>query len=147
MALAVCEASGIEHGFQMESVTPTDVVRSALGRVRSEQAAIEALRHALAASESLATLAPRLANVAAQIARDMPADRSAELERLRSQRERAETRLHPGWLSASGRADQRRLDKLDADLAQVSAAQEHREEWLASNADVLAYRDELSGRG
>ncbi len=67
-----------------------------MGRSAAEVAALEALREAFARSESLATLAPRLANLNAWIAREMPPDRSRELGWAADGLEHARRHCRPG---------------------------------------------------
>jgi hypothetical protein len=72
------------------------VLRGALGRVSAEQAALDAWGQELAASESLAVLAPRLADLDAWIARETPPNPAVELERLAARRRHAPDRQSPG---------------------------------------------------
>jgi ATP-dependent exoDNAse (exonuclease V) alpha subunit len=60
VALAVCDEADAEHAAG-PTPCPSEVLVAALGRSAAEVAALEALREALARSESLATLAPRVA--------------------------------------------------------------------------------------
>ena len=142
VALVVCDRLDDEH--RGEQAAALDVLTAALGRVSAEQAALDVLRQELAASESLAVAAPRLANLDAWIARETPADPTAELERLAVQRRHAERNARPGVLTRSGRDDRRRMAGLDARKAELETAVEHRAAWLDEHADVLAYRDDLA---
>ncbi len=80
VALAVCDDTDVEHRPAGPNRSETEVVLAAMGRSAAEVAALEALREAFARSESLATLAPRLANLNAELARETPPDRSKELQ-------------------------------------------------------------------
>jgi ATP-dependent exoDNAse (exonuclease V) alpha subunit len=80
LALAICDDAGAEHAPAGPVRSAEEVVLAAMGRSAAEVAALEALREAFARSESLATLAPRLANLDAWIARETPPDRSRELQ-------------------------------------------------------------------
>lgn len=144
VALAVCDRLDDER--QSEPVAAVDVLAAALGRVSAEQAALDVLRQELAASESLAVVAPRLANLDAWIARECPPDPAVQLERLAMQRSHAERSTRPGVLTRSGRDDRRLLAGLDARQAELDAAGEHRAAWLAEHADILAYRDDLASQ-
>ncbi|HSH59995.1 MAG TPA: hypothetical protein VK988_10210, partial [Acidimicrobiales bacterium] len=109
----------------------------------TEVAALEALREAFARSESLVTLAPRLANLNAWIAKEMPPDRSRELQWAAEGLDHARRHCRPGSLTRAGREDRRRLEAAEARYATLSAEQGRREGWLTDHADTLAYRDEL----
>ena len=65
-ALVICDDLDPEH--HDPAPTAGYILTAALGRVSAEQAALDVLRRTLAASESLAVLAPRLANLNAWIA-------------------------------------------------------------------------------
>jgi hypothetical protein len=109
-----------------------------------EVAALEALRDALARSESLATLAPRLANVDAWISKETPPDRSRELQWAADGLHHAQRSCRPGHLTRAGREDRRRLDVAQARYDALVAHQDGRAAWLEDHADTLAYRDELA---
>lgn len=111
MALAVCEEADAEHHPPGPAQSETEVVLAAMGRSAGEVAALEALREALARSESLATLAPRLANVNAWVATETPPDRSQELQWATDGLQR---------LTRAGREDRRRLEAVEARYAAVS---------------------------
>ena len=110
----------------------------------AEVAALEALREALAHSESLSTLAPRLANLGAWIARETPPDRSRELGWAADGLDHARRWCRPGQLTRAGREDRRRLEAAQARYDAVAAEQGQRQAWLEAHADTLAYRDELA---
>jgi hypothetical protein len=61
VALAVCDDADMDHPVAGRRARASEVVAGAMGRVASERTALEVLREELARSESLATLAPRLA--------------------------------------------------------------------------------------
>ncbi len=144
VALAICDDAGAEHAPAGQLRSETEVLLAAMGRSAAEVAALEALREAFARSESLATLAPRLANLNAWIARETPPDRSGELGWAVEGLEHARRHCRPGTLTRAGRQDRRRLQEAEACYATVSAEQGRREAWLAEHADLLAYRDRLS---
>ena len=143
-ALVVTDSLDLEH--LPEPTTPQELLVGALQRVSAEQSATEALRQVLAASESLAVLKPRLANLDAQITRECPPDRSIELQRLAHRRNQVEQHTHPGRLTRAGRDDRRHLRSLDEQRAELEAAQQHRQEWLDAHAhaDAFAYRHVLA---
>jgi acyl carrier protein phosphodiesterase len=143
VALAICEDDTAEHGPAGPARTATEVVIGAMGRSATEVAALEALREAFARSESLATLAPRLANVGAQLARETPPDRTRELDSAAAALEHARRHARPGHLSRSGRQDRRHLEAVEARYAEVSAEQRRRQRWLGDHAETFAYRDQL----
>ncbi|MGH3369655.1 MAG: hypothetical protein ACRDPR_06615 [Nocardioidaceae bacterium] len=131
-----------------EHPTPPDaaleVLAGALRRVSAEEAALDVMRSELAASESLATVAPRLANLDAWIARETPPDPSAELEQLAARRSYLERTARPGILTRSGRDDRRLLAALEDRQRRLQAAAEHRGAWFDEHAETLSYRDELA---
>ncbi|MDP8969540.1 MAG: AAA family ATPase, partial [Actinomycetota bacterium] len=146
VALAVTDDLELDHPAPVvgSGRSASDVIASAMSRTASEQAALQVLREALAASESLATLAPRLANVNAWIRREMPPDRSAELDRRTAERHRLHQHGRPGHLTRAGREQRRRLEAVEAHCDGLQADQQRRNEWLAAHADTLAHRDELA---
>ncbi len=144
LALAICDDADAEHEQRGPSRSGTEVMLAAMGRSSAEVAALEALREAFVRSESLATLAPRLANLNAWIAREMPPDRSRELGWAADGLEHARRHCRPGHLTRAGREDRRRLEATEARYATLSAEQGRRETWLTDHADTLAYRDELT---
>jgi hypothetical protein len=113
--------------------------------VSAEQAALDVLRQTLA-SESLAVLAPRLANLNTWLRREAPPDPSAELERLAARRVHLERHARPGVLTRTGRDDRRRLRQLDERQRRLEQAANQRDVWLEEHADAFAYRDELARR-
>ena len=141
-ALVVTDHLDLEH--RSEPATAQEVLVGALQRVSAEESATEALRHVLAASESLAVLKPRLANLDAQIARECPPDRSGDLQRLAYQRNHVDQHARPGRLTRTGRADRRHLRSIDDQQHQVEAHQSHRLDWLDAHADTFAYRQQLA---
>lgn len=143
VALAVCDDAEAEHP-PSRARSETEVMLAAMSRSAAEVAALEALREAFARSESLATLAPRLANLDAWLSKETPPDRSQELQWATEGLQRARRHCRPGSLTRSGRQDRRRLEAAEARHASVSAQQGRREEWLAEHADTLAYRDQLA---
>jgi len=144
-ALVITDALHSDH-TPFKPMSARDVLVSALQRVASEQSAIDTLRHSLAASESLAVLKPRLANIDAQVAQYCPPDHTGELEALAIRRAHIERHARPGRLTRAGRDDRRRLDALDECRHELEAAQQRRDEWRADHADTLRYRDEIAGQ-
>ncbi len=114
-----------------------------MGRGTAEVAALEALREAFARSESLATLAPRLANLDAWFTKEMPPDRSRELGWAADGLDHARRHCRPGHLTRAGREGRRRLEAAEARYEELSAEVAQRQAWFADHADTLAYRDEL----
>jgi hypothetical protein len=143
VALAVCDEADAEHAAG-PTRCPSEVLVAALGRSAAEVAALEALREALARSESLATLAPRLANLDAWIAKETPPDRSRELQWAADGLEHARRWCRPGQLTRAGREDRRRLEVAQARYDALVAHQDGRAAWLEAHADTLAYREELA---
>ena len=121
-----------------------EVLAAALTRSAAEQAAIDALRETLNRSASLAVLAPRLANLDAQLRRDTPDDPEPELRRVAARRSYLERHARPGVFTRAGRDDRRRLQALSQEQGQLEAAREQRDAWFAKHADVIAYRDDLA---
>ncbi|MDP8931328.1 MAG: hypothetical protein M3O70_22850, partial [Actinomycetota bacterium] len=99
---------------------------------------------ALARSESLATLVPRLANLDAWIAKELPPDCSRELQWAADRLGNALRYCRPGHLTHSGREDRRRLEAAQGRYDSVAAEADRRQAWLEAHADTLAHRDELS---
>ncbi|MBW3651885.1 MAG: AAA family ATPase, partial [Actinobacteria bacterium] len=143
VALAVCDEPDAEHASG-STRCPSEVLVAALGRSAAEVAALEVLREALAGSESLATLAPRLANLDAWITRETPPDRSRELGWAADGLDHARAYCRPGQLTRSGREDRRRLEAAQSRYDTLAADQDRRQAWLEAHADTLAYRDELA---
>ncbi|MEO7428955.1 MAG: AAA family ATPase, partial [Acidimicrobiales bacterium] len=141
-ALVVTDDLDLEHA--PEPLTPREVLVGALQRVSAEQSATEALRQVLAASESLAVVKPRLANLDAQILRECPPDRTIELERLTQRQNQVEQHARPGRLTRAGRDDHRHLRSLDEQRVALEAAQQQRQDWLDAHADTFAYRHALA---
>jgi hypothetical protein len=144
VALAVCDEPGNEHAPAGPTRGPSEVLVAALGRSAAEVAALEALREALARSESLATLAPRLANLDAWIAKETPPDRSRELGWAADGLDHARRYCRPGHLTRAGREDRRRLETAQDHYDALVAHQDSRAAWLEAHADTLAYREELA---
>ncbi|MBA2495826.1 MAG: ATP-binding domain-containing protein, partial [Acidimicrobiia bacterium] len=145
-ALVITDPDNLDHHSPVEARTAREVLTGALQRVSGERSATEELRQALAASESLAVLKPRLASVDTQIARECPPDRTTDLQRLAEHRSRLERHARPGRLTRAGRDDRRQLLGLDERHHELQAAQHHRHDWLETHADTLAYRDHLAGQ-
>ncbi|MDP9020997.1 MAG: ATP-binding domain-containing protein, partial [Actinomycetota bacterium] len=144
VALAVCDDAEVEHRPAGAVRSETEVVLAAMSRSAAEVAALEALREAFTRSESLATLAPRLANLNAQLTRETPPDRSKELQWATGDLERAHQHCRPGHLTHRGREDRRRLDAAEARYEELADHMEQRQAWLDAHADTLTYRDELA---
>ncbi len=145
VALAVCDDADVEHRQPSALRSETEVVLAAMGRSAAEVAALEALREAFARSESLATLAPRLANLNAQLARETPPDRSKELQWATGDLERARHHRRPGHLTQKGREDRRLLKAAELRYQELADHMEQRQAWLDAHADTFAYRDDLAG--
>jgi hypothetical protein len=143
VALAVCDEADAEHAAG-PTRPASEVLVAALGRSAAEVAALDALREALARSESLATLGPRLANLDAWIAEHMPPDRSRELQWAADGLDHARRWCQPGHLTRAGRDDRRRLEAAEARYESVAVEQGQRQAWLEAHADTLAYREELT---
>jgi AAA domain/UvrD-like helicase C-terminal domain len=143
-ALVVCDQLDDEH--RDTPPTAADVLTAALGRVSAEQATLDALRAALAASKSLAVLAPRLANLDAWIARETPPDPTIELQRLAAHRQRIEQHTRPGVLTRSRRDDRRLLQRLHERQRELEAMAERRAAWLDQHADTYVYRHHLAAQ-
>ncbi len=130
LALAICDDVGAEHAPAGPVRSAEEVVLAAMGRSSAEVAALEALREAFARSESLATLAPRLANLDAWFTKEIPPDRSRELQWATDGLDHARRHCRPGHLTRAGREDRRRLEAAEARYATLSAEQGRREGWL-----------------
>ncbi len=146
LALAVCDEVDLDHHAAGEPPTATEIVTAVLHRVSAERAALEVLDDTLTTSESLATLAPRLANVDAWLRRETPPDRSQELGWATADLDRAQEHLRPGRLTRSRREDRRRFDTIETRWAALSAEQQRRTDWLASHADTLTDCDQLAAQ-
>ncbi len=144
VALAVCDEADTEHAPAGETRHPCDVLVAALGRSAAEVAALESLRDTLSRSESMATLAPRLANLDASIAKEMPPDPSRELQWAVDGLQNARRYCEPGRVTRTGREDRRRLEAAQARYDTVAAEVAQRQSWLEAHADTLAYREELA---
>ena len=142
IALVVCDDFDDEH--RTEPRTALDILTGALRHVSAEQAALAALRTELEASESLAVLVPRLANLDASLRRETPPDPTVELRQLESRRSRLEATARPGRITRAGRDDRRALAAMDGRQRELEAAAAHRRLWLAEHAGSFAYRDELA---
>lgn len=134
----------LDHPAAVSTCSASEVVAGAMSRTASEQAALQVLQEALSASESLASLAPRLAHVNAWIRREMPADCSGELERVTAEQDGLRQHARPGHLTRAGREHRRRLDAVEACWNGLQADQQRRNTWLAAHADTLAHRDQLA---
>ena len=143
-ALAVCDDVDLEHRPAGDPPTPSEVVTATIGRVSAEHAALDVLHDSLSASESLATLGPRLANLDAWIRREAPPDRTRELGWASTDLDRVRQHCRPGRLTRSGREDRQHLDTAEARHATLHAEQKQRTDWLHDHADTLAYRDQLA---
>jgi conjugative relaxase-like TrwC/TraI family protein len=143
-ALVVCDQLDDKH--RDTAPTTKDVLTAALGRVSAEQAALDAVRATLAASESLAVLAPRLANLDTWIARQTPPDPTIELQRLAARRQRLEPHARSGVLTRSRRDDRRLLQDLDRRQQGLEAMAARRAAWLEQHADAVGYRDQLAAQ-
>ncbi len=144
VALAVCDDADVEHRPPAPARSETEVVLGAMSRSVAEVAALEALREAFARSESLATLAPRLANLNAQLDRETPPDRSKELRWATEALEHARSTCRPGHLTQRARADRRRLEAAAARYQELAEHMEQRQAWLDAHTDTFAYRDHLA---
>ena len=128
-----------------DAPAPThELLTAALARTTAEQAALNALRDTLARSESLAVIAPRLANLQAQLDRETPDDPEPELRRLAARRAYLERHARPGLLTHAGRNDRRRIRELHDEQAALEDARDRRHNWLADHADLFTFRDQLA---
>lgn len=143
-ALVCCDALDLER--REPPATATDLLTAALARQAGEEAAIATLRRTLDASESLATLAPRLASVDAQILGEIPDDSEPELRRLAARRAYLERHARPGVLTRSRRDDRRLLRDLDQQHVRLEAARHARQTWIADHADLFDYRRDLANQ-
>lgn len=141
-ALVCCDSLDLER--HELPAAPIEVAVAALGRASAEESATAVLRVVLDASESLAVLAPRLANVTAQIQRETPDNPEPELARLAARRVHLERHARPGFLTRAGRDDRRALRDLDDRVMELEEARGHRQAWLAEHADLFGYRDHLA---
>ena len=141
---ALVSADALDEDHHDAPVSAREVLGAALARTAAEQAAIDALGETLSRSASLAVLAPRLANLDAQLQRQTPDDPEPELRRLAARRAYLERHARPGLLTRAGRDDRRRLQDLDDQQGKLEAAREQRLTWFADHADVFAYRDDLA---
>ncbi|MGQ0617084.1 MAG: MobF family relaxase [Acidimicrobiia bacterium] len=142
-ALVCADIDAPDHGPAPLPPEPLDVLAAALQRTTAERTAIEELRDRLAASESLATLKPRLANLDAWITHHAPPDRSGEIELLTARRDHLASR-RPGRFGRDDRDRRRQLRALDQRVDQLQAQQQHRHEWLDQHHDLLSHRDQLA---
>jgi conjugative relaxase-like TrwC/TraI family protein len=143
-ALVVCDQLDDEH--RDTPPTAANVLTAALGRVSAEQAALDALRATVAGSESLAVLAPRLANLDAWITRHRPPDPTVELQRLAARRQHLQQHARPGVLTRSRRDDRRMRQGLHERKHELEAMADRRAAWLEQHADTLGYRDQLAAQ-
>ncbi|MGH9192073.1 MAG: MobF family relaxase [Acidimicrobiales bacterium] len=141
-ALVVCD--DLDPDRHDPAPTATDVLTAALHRVSAEQAALDVLRHTLAASGSLAVLAPRLANLNAWIRRETPRDPSLQLPRLAARCAHLERHAHPGVLTRARRDDRRLLRQLGERQQELEHAATLRDAWLEQHCDTFTYRDALA---
>ncbi|MGQ0615764.1 MAG: MobF family relaxase [Acidimicrobiia bacterium] len=141
VALVCCDSLDLEH--REPPAAAREVLARALARTSADEAAIVSLRHALHASESLAVLGPRLANLEAQLLREIPDDPGPELQTLAARRARIEQHARPGTLTRKRRDDRRVLRSLDERQAELETARDRRDQWLDAHADLFVYRDEL----
>jgi conjugative relaxase-like TrwC/TraI family protein len=142
-ALACVDVDAPHHGPVPPPPEPVDVLAAVLERTTAERTAIEELRDRLAASESLATLKPRLANLDAWITQHAPPDRSGEIELLTARRDHLAT-SRPGRFSRDDRDRRRQLRVLDQRVEQLHDQQQRRHDWLDQHHDLLSHRDELA---
>lgn len=140
--LVICDDIDDEH--RSEPRPALEVLAGALQHVSAEQAALAVLRAELEASESLAVLVPRLANLESELRRTTPPDPSDELRRLDTRRLHLEANARPGRVTRAGRDARRALASLDQRRHELQAAAAHRRAWLAEHAGSFAYRDELA---
>jgi hypothetical protein len=142
-ALVCTDVDAPDHGPAPPPPEPIQVLAAALARTTAERAAIDELRDRLGASESLATLKPRLANLDSWIAHHAPPDRSGDIDLLIDRRDNLAAAMSTR-LSRDGRDLRKTLRVLDQRVEQLGEQQERRILWLDEHADVLAYRDQLA---
>lgn len=129
---------------RVEPVAARQVLDGVLARPTADRAALEHLRQTFERAESLAVLAPRLANLDTWIAEHEPPDRADELTRAEGQLRQAVERMKPSRLTRGGRDDRRHLEQLTARRDHLADAQGHRNDWRAEHAETLDYRQELA---
>jgi len=141
----VC-ADNLDEERHDRPATTHDLLAAAFARNTAEHSALDALRETLERSESLAVIAPRLANLQAQLDRNTPEDPEPELRRLAARRTYLERHARPGLLTRAGRDDRRRLRDLGDEQAALEAADDRRRNWLDQHASLFEYRDQLAAR-
>jgi conjugative relaxase-like TrwC/TraI family protein len=129
-----------------EPASAVDLLTGVLANPTAERAALEHLRDARERSETLAVLAPRLANLDAWIAANAPPDNTPELARLERLLRQAETYARPGRLGRVHRQDRHHIQNLNEQRDGALARQATRTLWFDEHADTLTYRDELAER-
>jgi conjugative relaxase-like TrwC/TraI family protein len=121
-----------------------DVLAGVLARPTAERAALDHLREAFDRSDSLATLAPRLANLDAWIHSNAPADETPEIARLERLLRQAETHARTGRLGRVHRNDRQHIHHLTAARDSALDRDAGRVAWYDEHADTLGYRDRLA---
>ena len=143
-ALVITDHLSADDHDREYTPTPRQVLDGILARPTAERAALDHLRQAFHHAESLAVLAPRLANLDAWITEHEPPDRSDQLTRAETRLRRSVERMKPGRLTRGGRDNRRHLDQLTSQRDNLAEAQNERQHWLTKNADTLDYRRQLA---
>jgi len=143
-ALVITDPLELDQHRRPEPADPIRLLTDALQRPSGERAAIHEIRNTLAASESLAVLKPRLANLDAWLKANTPVDHSIDLERARRQLAQAQHESKPGRLTRRGRHDRDRLVDLTAAFDQLADHEARRAAWHDQHAETFAYRDQLA---
>lgn len=139
---AVAVVDTVDGDHPQPARAARDVLEQALGRTSSDRAATHALREELARTESLAVLAPRAANLRAQLERDTPDNPESELARLHARRDWLVRITRPHSLRRTERDRRSQLRDLDVEIAGLEAKAAEREQWL-DNQPLFAYLHDL----
>lgn len=143
-ALVVTDTVDFNDHRPPEPVDPVRLLATALQRPAGERAAIDEIRLALARSESLAVLKPRLANLDTWLKANTPVDHSIDLERARRRLADAERELRPGRVTRRGRNDRQDLDRLTQTIQRFAGHETAHVAWHDQHAETFAYRDQLA---
>jgi conjugative relaxase-like TrwC/TraI family protein len=145
IALAAVDTLDLDH-HQPSLTGGRDVLAGALARDDIDEAATITLRRELEASDSLAVLVPRLANLDEQLRRDTPPGVTDELNRTVARRDYVQRNFQSGWLTPSGRRTRLHLKELDDKIASIQRRAEHRVQWLEDHSDLFDYHNHLAER-
>jgi conjugative relaxase-like TrwC/TraI family protein len=145
-ALVITDDLPLDNHDRHPPQTPAEVLAGALARPAAERAALDHLRDTLERSESLAVLAPRLANLDAWIAQHAPPNRADELAGTQAQLDHAQRVAKPGVLTRTGRENRRRVATLTERRNELAATQDVFQTWVDEHADTLDYRQQLAAQ-